>query len=161
MTAPLKPTTKTIPRVKTASTSAPATTKACLNMPVSFEALVQVSGRDDARRHHSAVDCIVDSRICHATRALVARCLGLVAPDLAVAAGHFNDALAAHARSTDLVPQGMTNREVATTLFLSPKTVDHHLGSINQKRGFRSRTQLAHAMAQNDAMDVGALESDT
>ena len=46
-----------------------------------------------------------------------------------------------------LVAQGMTNREVATALFLSPKTVEHHLGSVLRKRGLRSRTELAREMA--------------
>jgi DNA-binding NarL/FixJ family response regulator len=46
-----------------------------------------------------------------------------------------------------LVAQGMTNREVAASLFLSPKTVEHHLGAVLRKRGLRSRTELAVAMA--------------
>jgi DNA-binding NarL/FixJ family response regulator len=46
-----------------------------------------------------------------------------------------------------LVAQGLTNREVATTLFLSPKTVEHHLSSVLRKRGLRSRTELAHDLA--------------
>ena len=47
-----------------------------------------------------------------------------------------------------LVAQGMTNREVATSLFLSPKTVEHHLGSVLRKRGLRSRTELARDLAR-------------
>ena len=46
-----------------------------------------------------------------------------------------------------LVAQGMTNREVAVALFLSPKTVEHHLGAVLRKRGLRSRTELARAIA--------------
>jgi DNA-binding CsgD family transcriptional regulator len=46
-----------------------------------------------------------------------------------------------------LVARGMTNREVATALFLSPKTVEHHLGSVLRKRGLRSRTELARDFA--------------
>jgi len=46
-----------------------------------------------------------------------------------------------------LVAQGMTNREVAAALFLSPKTVEHHLGAVLRKRGLRSRTELARAIA--------------
>jgi DNA-binding CsgD family transcriptional regulator len=42
-----------------------------------------------------------------------------------------------------LVGQGMTNREVAAALFVSPKTVEHHLSSVYRKRGLRSRTELA------------------
>ena len=44
-----------------------------------------------------------------------------------------------------LVAQGMTNREVAAALFLSPKTVEHHLGAVLRKRGLRSRTELARS----------------
>lgn len=46
-----------------------------------------------------------------------------------------------------LVAQGLTNREVAAALFLSPKTVEHHLGAVLRKRGLRSRTQLARSFA--------------
>lgn len=46
-----------------------------------------------------------------------------------------------------LVARGATNREVAVALFLSPKTVDHHLGRVYAKLGLRSRTELAHLMA--------------
>jgi DNA-binding CsgD family transcriptional regulator len=46
-----------------------------------------------------------------------------------------------------LVAQGMTNREVAAALFLSPKTVEHHLGTVLRKRGLRSRTGHARAIA--------------
>ena len=45
-----------------------------------------------------------------------------------------------------LVADGLTNREVATRLFLSPKTVEHHLSSIYRKRGVRSRTELARIL---------------
>ena len=47
-----------------------------------------------------------------------------------------------------LVAQGLTNREVAAALFLSPKTVEHHLSSIYRKLDVRSRTQLARLFAE-------------
>ena len=47
-----------------------------------------------------------------------------------------------------LVAQGNTNREVAASLFLSPKTVEHHLSSIYRKLDVRSRTQLARLFAE-------------
>ena len=46
-----------------------------------------------------------------------------------------------------LVARGLSNREVAAALFLSPKTIEHHLASVFRKRGFRSRTELAAAFA--------------
>ena len=46
-----------------------------------------------------------------------------------------------------LVAQGMTNREVAASLFLSPKTIEYHLGQIYRKLDIRSRTQLARLLA--------------
>lgn len=41
------------------------------------------------------------------------------------------------------VTQGLTNREVAAALFLSPKTVEGHLSRIYAKLGVRSRVDLA------------------
>jgi DNA-binding NarL/FixJ family response regulator len=46
-----------------------------------------------------------------------------------------------------LVARGLTNRQVAATLFLSPKTIEHHLANVFRKRGLRSRTELARAFA--------------
>lgn len=44
-----------------------------------------------------------------------------------------------------LVATGLTNRQVAEQLFLSPRTVDRHLGSAMRKLGVNSRTALAVA----------------
>jgi DNA-binding CsgD family transcriptional regulator len=41
-----------------------------------------------------------------------------------------------------LVAQGSTNREAAAALFLSPKTVEFHLGNTYRKLGVRSRAEL-------------------
>jgi DNA-binding CsgD family transcriptional regulator len=46
-----------------------------------------------------------------------------------------------------LVAQGMTNREAASALFLSPKTIEYHLGQIYRKLDVRGRAQLARLMA--------------
>ena len=56
-----------------------------------------------------------------------------------------------HAQETRvalLVARGLSNREVAAALFLSPKTIEHHLASVFRKRGFRSRTELASTFAK-------------
>ncbi|HEX2104189.1 MAG TPA: LuxR family transcriptional regulator [Solirubrobacteraceae bacterium] len=50
-----------------------------------------------------------------------------------------------------LVAQGLTNREVAASLFLSPKTIEHHLSAIYRKLDVRSRTQLARLLADERA----------
>ncbi len=41
------------------------------------------------------------------------------------------------------VARGATNREVASALFVSPKTIEAHLSRIFRKLGVRSRTELA------------------
>ncbi|MDW5596213.1 helix-turn-helix transcriptional regulator, partial [Conexibacter stalactiti] len=46
-----------------------------------------------------------------------------------------------------LVAGGRTNREVGAALFLSAKTIEHHLSAIYRKLGLRSRTQLAAMLA--------------
>ena len=43
----------------------------------------------------------------------------------------------------ELVAEGKTNREVAATLFVTPKTVESALTRIYRKLGVRSRTELA------------------
>ena len=49
----------------------------------------------------------------------------------------------------ELVAAGYTNREAATTLFLSPHTVDYHLRHIFRKLDIGSRIQLARIVEQN------------
>jgi DNA-binding CsgD family transcriptional regulator len=41
-----------------------------------------------------------------------------------------------------LVAAGMTNREVAAQLYLSPRTIDYHLRKVFSKLGLSSRTEL-------------------
>jgi DNA-binding CsgD family transcriptional regulator len=49
-------------------------------------------------------------------------------------------------RVADLVASGMTNREVADALFMSPRTVQSMLSRIFRKLGVRSRSELAARM---------------
>ena len=45
------------------------------------------------------------------------------------------------------VAHGASNREAATALFLSTKTIEFHLGSVYRKLGIRSRSELARLYA--------------
>jgi len=40
-----------------------------------------------------------------------------------------------------LLAQGLTNPEIAERLYLSPRTVGHHVSSILRKLGLRSRAE--------------------
>jgi DNA-binding CsgD family transcriptional regulator len=46
-----------------------------------------------------------------------------------------------------IVAGGATNRETASALFISPKTVEFHLGHVYDKLGVRSRTELVRRVA--------------
>lgn len=48
------------------------------------------------------------------------------------------------------VAKGATNREAGAALFLSPKTVEAHLGRIYRKLDIRSRTELAALLAREE-----------
>lgn len=48
------------------------------------------------------------------------------------------------------VADGMTNREVAEALFLSPRTVEYHLGNVYRKLGVHGRGALARALDSAD-----------
>jgi DNA-binding CsgD family transcriptional regulator len=45
-----------------------------------------------------------------------------------------------------MAADGMTNREIAATLFVTPRTVEIHLTHAYQKLDIRSRQQLAEAL---------------
>ena len=54
---------------------------------------------------------------------------------------------ASERRVADLAVSGRGNREIAQELFVSPKTVENHLGRIYTKLGISGRRQLAGALA--------------
>jgi DNA-binding CsgD family transcriptional regulator len=51
-------------------------------------------------------------------------------------------------RVAELAAKGLTNREVAAALYLSPKTVDANLTRIYRKLGIKSRAELGARMAE-------------
>ena len=51
-----------------------------------------------------------------------------------------------------LVAVGRTNREIATELFLSPRTVDMHIRNILRKLDCRSRVEAAHRAGELDLL---------
>ena len=54
-----------------------------------------------------------------------------------------------------VVSEGATNKEVATALLISPKTVEYHLAHIYEKLGIRSRAELASRMARHEVSLFG------
>lgn len=63
---------------------------------------------------------------------------------------------------TDLVAEGLTNREIAARLFLSPNTVKVHLRNIFTKTGVSSRTELSMLAIQEGWISVpGVTEEET
>jgi DNA-binding CsgD family transcriptional regulator len=55
------------------------------------------------------------------------------------------------------VSRGATNREVAAALFVSPKTIEFHLGNVYRKLGIRSRSELVrHFLTEDPAAPAGA-----
>jgi DNA-binding CsgD family transcriptional regulator len=69
----------------------------------------------------------------------------------ATAGGRDAPALTAHERQVvSLVVEGATNAEAARQLYVSPKTIEHHLGHVYRKLGLRSRTQLVRRWLEAD-----------
>lgn len=56
----------------------------------------------------------------------------------------------------ELVGDGLTNREIATRLFISERTVEGHVSQICGKLGVRSRVQIATWLAADESRATGS-----
>jgi DNA-binding CsgD family transcriptional regulator len=59
-----------------------------------------------------------------------------------VGSGHDVELTPAERRVAELAASGMTNRDIAATLFISPKTVEYNMGKVYRKLGIRTRAEL-------------------
>jgi DNA-binding CsgD family transcriptional regulator len=55
-----------------------------------------------------------------------------------------------------MVAQGLTNREIATRLFISERTVDGHLEHVREKLAVNTRAQIAAWVVRQDTIGVAA-----
>jgi DNA-binding CsgD family transcriptional regulator len=62
---------------------------------------------------------------------------------------------ASERRIAGMAAEGLTNPEIAQSLFVTRKTVEAHLGSVYRKLGIRSRTQLAAALRDDQSQSAG------
>jgi DNA-binding NarL/FixJ family response regulator len=53
-----------------------------------------------------------------------------------------------------LLAEGLTNTEVASTLFLTPKTIEHHVSAILRKLGADSRAEAVLIAGRIGALDA-------
>ena len=53
------------------------------------------------------------------------------------------------------VSRDLSNKQVAAELYLSPKTVEFHLGNVYRKLGIRSRTGLSGRLADQHPATAG------
>jgi ATP/maltotriose-dependent transcriptional regulator MalT len=112
-----------------------AATQAVSELEKAYEIYLRAGAHHDTARLRSALRGVgVRKRQTHAKRA-----------------EHGWESLTTSERTVvDLVARGMTNREVATELFLSPDTVNTHLRHAFLKLGIRSRVTLARLVAERE-----------
>ena len=53
-----------------------------------------------------------------------------------------------------LAIEGMTNRQIAETLFVTRKTIESHLDHIFRKLGIHARGELARALPAQDELTM-------
>jgi DNA-binding CsgD family transcriptional regulator len=60
--------------------------------------------------------------------------------------GSDEELTAQEAQIARLARDGLSNPEIGARLFLSPRTVQYHLGNVFAKLGITSRSHLSHAL---------------
>ncbi len=60
-----------------------------------------------------------------------------------------------------LLGAGATNGEIARQLFLTPKTVEHHVGAVLAKLGVAGRAEAAERARELGLLEVGGVTSPT
>ena len=54
-----------------------------------------------------------------------------------------------------LVAEGKTNKEIAASMYLSPKTVGYHLANAYRKLDIHSRAELTRLVSQEATVGAG------
>ncbi|MER7577975.1 LuxR C-terminal-related transcriptional regulator [Streptomyces sp. NPDC126514] len=101
------------------------------------------------KAHHTYTDL---GAIPHAQRAAHDLALLRSSAPVAAAGGKHDPAVTLTAREhavAHLAAKGLTNNEVARELFVSPKTVEYHLGHVYTKLRLTSRRQLHNALQRS------------
>lgn len=125
------------------------------------QALGAAGRRDDAQLHLDRAREHVAATGAHSLRQEIARELRRLSlrlplcPASGTVAGPALETLSPREREiAELVTQGCTNRAIASTLFLSVKTVERHLCRIFTKLNISSRAGLAALIASHAAVSV-------
>ena len=74
------------------------------------------------------------------------RATGETARKRTAVTGRDEELTAQEAQIARLARDGLSNPEIGARLFLSPRTVQYHLGNVFTKLGITSRTHLSHAL---------------
>ncbi|MBE8470783.1 helix-turn-helix transcriptional regulator [Streptomyces justiciae] len=119
-------------------------------------ALRRLRHRTEARdRLHSALEAFehFGAPHCAAQARAELRALGTPATPAAAAPDDPTTRLTAQQLMVArMAAEGATNREIATRLALSPRTIDHHLRGVFARLGIRSRIELVRLLAEGEGV---------